>query len=278
MHEPDVTIPAYCGLGEGRDQMAHSEQINGRERMVPDVRFDVTVPNVARIYDYLLGGKDNFHGDRDAAVELYKLLPDVAQACRQNREFLRRAVRYLAGQAGIDQFIDIGSSLQTVENTHQIAQEIRPGARVVYADNDPVVVAHARVLLASSPDVAVIDADLRRPGTITANPALLELVDPSGQVAFLLVAVLHFIQDSKDPYGIVNVLRSVMAPGSYVVISQRIAYDIRHRIRCAACGWGRAGFDPGHPGGCRSGWAGASTPPSWPTCALTTAPPHMTAT
>ncbi len=205
--------PRLLKIMKGRDQMAQNEHISGQESP-PKAPFDVTVPNVARIYDYLLGGKDNFQADRDAAGELYKLLPGVAQACTQNREFLRRAVRYLAGQAGIGQFIDIGSGLPTAENTHQIAQEIRLGARVVYADNDPVVVAHGRVLLASSPDVAVIEADLRRPATITANPALPDLVDPAEPVAFLLVAVLHFIQDSEDPYGIVNVLGSVMAPGS----------------------------------------------------------------
>ncbi len=186
---------------------------------VPRVGFDATVPNVARIYDYLLGGKDNFAADRDAAGELCKVLPDVAVACRHNREFLRRAVRYLADQEGIGQFIDIGSGLPTASNTHEIAQAARPGARVVYADNDPVVVAHGQALLGSSPDVAVIYADLRRPGVIVGSPLLGKLVDFAEPVAFLLVTVLHFIHDGEDPYGIVGVLRSVMAPGSFLVIS-----------------------------------------------------------
>lgn len=181
--------------------------------------FDVTVPNVARIYDYLLGGKDNYAADRDAAEKLHKVLPDVTLACRENREFLRRAVRFLAGEAGICQFVDIGSGLPTVENTHQIAQAVRPGARVVYVDNDPIVVAHGRALLGKSPDVAVVEADLRQPGAIIGDPALRELVDLSEPTAFLLVAVLHFIPDGEDPHGIVGMLRSVMAPGSFLVTS-----------------------------------------------------------
>lgn len=181
--------------------------------------FDVSVPNVARIYDYLLGGKDSYAADRDAAEELRKVLPDVVAACHQNREFLRRAVRYLAGQEGIAQFVDVGSGLPTASNTHEIAQAVRPDARVVYVDNDPVVVAHGRALLGSSPNVAVIAADLREPGAIAGNPVLRELVDFSEPAAFLLVAVLHFIQGHEDPYAIVGTLRSVMAPGSFLVIS-----------------------------------------------------------
>ncbi len=178
-----------------------------------------SVPNVARIYDYLLGGKDNYQADRDAAGELRAVLPDLAAACRQNREFLRRAVAYLAGQEGIRQFVDIGSGLPAVTNTHEIAQAVRPGARVVYADNDPVVVAHGRAVLESSLNVAVVDADLRRPGDIVGGPLLAELVDFSEPVALLLVAVLHFIEDNQDPYGIVAMLRSVLVPGSFLVIS-----------------------------------------------------------
>ncbi len=199
--------------------MAQDEHTSGQESPVPGVRFDVAVPNVARIYDYFLGGKDNFAADREAAGELRKVLPDAEAACLENRDFLRRAVRYLAGEAGIRQFIDIGSGLPTAENTHEVAQGVRPDARVVYADYDPVVVAHARALLESSPGVAVIDADLRRPGLITGSPPLTGLVDFSEPVAVLLVAVLHFIADGEDPYGIVSALKSVMAPGSYLVIS-----------------------------------------------------------
>lgn len=186
---------------------------------VPKASFDVTVPNVARIYDYFLGGKDNFAADREAAEELRSLLPDAEIACRENRGFLRRAVRYLASDLGIGQFIDIGSGLPTADNTHEIAQAIRPDARVAYIDYDPVVVTHGRALLGSSPNVAVIDADLRRPGVIVGSQSLADLVDFSAPLAILLAAVLHFIPDSDDPYGIVNIVKSVMAPGSCLVIS-----------------------------------------------------------
>jgi len=187
--------------------------------------FDVTVPNVARIYDYLLGGKDNYAADRDAAEELQKVLPDIVVACRQNREFLRRAVQYLTGR-GIGQFVDVGSGLPTASNTHQIAQAMRPDARVVYVDNDPVVVGHGRALLERSPNVAVIDADLRRPDAIIGDSLLAKLVDFSQPVALLLVAVLHFIKDDEDPYRIVNELRSVLAPGSFLVISHATQDDV----------------------------------------------------
>ena len=194
----------------------------GADRLSDQVRkasFDVTVPNVARIYDYFLGGKDHFAADREAAEELRSLLPDAEMACRENRRFLRRAVRYLASESGISQFIDIGSDLPTADNTHEIAQAARPNARVAYVDYDPVVVAHGQALLGSSPGVAVIEADLRRPGVIVGSRSLVDLVDFSAPVAILLTAVLHFIPDNDDPYGIVGVLKSIMARGSYLVIS-----------------------------------------------------------
>lgn len=196
-----------------------SAKLNRMSGLISGAAFDVSVPNVARIYDYFLGGKDNFAADREAAEELRRVLPDAEMACRENRDFLRRAVRYLAREAGIHQFIDIGSGLPAAENTHEIAQEIRPDSRVVYVDYDPVVVAHGRALLESSPNVAVIDADLRRPGVIVGSQSLGELVDFSMPVAILLVAVLHFIGNDDDPYGIVDILKSVMAPGSYLIIS-----------------------------------------------------------
>ena len=194
----------------------------GTDRLSDQVRkasFDVTVPNVARIYDYFLGGKDNFAADREAAEELRSLLPDAEMACRGNRGFLRRAVRYLASESGIGQFIDIGSGLPTAENTHEIAQAVRPDARVVYVDNDPLVVAHGLALLERQPHVVVIGADLRRPGVILGGEALRKVVDFAQPVAILLTAVLHFIREDEDPYGIVNILKSVLVPGSYLVIS-----------------------------------------------------------
>jgi S-adenosyl methyltransferase len=193
--------------------------VSDHEGSAPEAGFDAAVPNVARIYDYFLGGKDNFQADRDAAEQLRKVLPEAEAACAENRGFLRRAVRYLAGEASISQFIDIGSGLPTAENTHQVAGEIRPDARVVYVDHDPVVAAHARALLGKSPGVAVLEADVRRPGLILDSRAVADVVDFSRPVAILLIAVLHFIADDDDPYGIVTTLKSVMAPGSYLVIS-----------------------------------------------------------
>jgi hypothetical protein len=193
---------------------------------MPD--FDISVPNVARIYDYFLGGKDNFAADRNAAGELRRLLPDVEMACRENRDFLRRAVRYLAGEAGIRQFIDIGSGLPTAENTHGVAQAIRPDSRTVYVDYDPVVVAHAHAILGASPNVVVIDADLRRPGGIIGREVVWGLIDFTEPVAILLVAILHFIHDAEDPYGAVGILNSVMAPGSYLVVSHVTQDNVSH--------------------------------------------------
>lgn len=203
-----------------------------KERAGPGL--DVRVPNVARIYDYFLGGKDNFAADRAAAEELRGLLPDAEAACRENRAFLRRAVDYLAREAGIGQFIDIGCGLPAAGNTHEIAQAIRPGARVAYVDYDPVVVTHGQALLEASPDVAVIDADLRRPGVTVDSQPLANLVDFSAPVAIVLAAVLHFIPDNDDPYGIVTVLKSVMAPGSYLVISHATRDSVS---REEALGW-----------------------------------------
>lgn len=181
--------------------------------------FDSNIPNVARIYDFLLHGKDNYAADREAARKLLEAVPGAAVAARDNRAFLSRAVRFLAGEAGIRQFIDIGAGLPTRGNVHEIAHNVDPACRVVYADNDPVVTAHARALLASSPHVAAISADLRDPGHLLTHPAAEELIDFSRPVAVLMVAVLHFLPDSDDPWEIVRTCKSAMAPGSYLVLS-----------------------------------------------------------
>ena len=140
--------------------------------------LDITVPNVARIYDYLLGGKDNFEADRKAAEELAKLIPGSAQTCRANREFLGRVVGYLAGEAGIRQFLDIGSGLPTARNVHEIAKGINRHARVVYVDYDPMVVLHSYAILEDKPrGVAVVEADLRSPGGIIDHLQVQELID-----------------------------------------------------------------------------------------------------
>jgi O-methyltransferase involved in polyketide biosynthesis len=180
-------------------------------------RFDTTVPNVARIYDYFLGGKDNYAADREAAAKIRELIPDAAIACRENRKFLQRVVRYLA-EAGIRQFIDIGTGLPTRGNVHEIAQKHAPGACVVYVDYDPVVVSHATAFLAGD-NVTAIRGDLRSPEEILSNPDLTKLIDLSEPVAILLIAVLHFIKDDEDPPGFLKTLKQAMAPGSYLAIS-----------------------------------------------------------
>ena len=185
-----------------------------------------SVPNVARLYDYLLGGKDNYAADRQAAEELLDALPDAAIAARQNREFLRRAVQFLARDCGIRQFVDIGTGLPSQGNVHEIAQEFAPDARVLYVDHDPVVVAHAQALLANNVTTVAIGGDIRYPGQILEHPDLQAFINLEQPVAILLVAILHFVRDSENPYVIVEQLKAAMAPGSYLVISHVTAEDI----------------------------------------------------
>jgi SAM-dependent methyltransferase len=180
--------------------------------------IDTSKANIARVYDYWLGGVHNFQADRDIARTIIALDPNFRTAVRANRAFLGRAVRFLAGQAGIRQFLDIGSGIPTENNVHEVAQDIVPGSRVVYADNDDVAVAHSRLLLQDNPDAAVIQADLREPGKILADPQTQLLLDFSRPVAVLLVAVLHFIPDDAQAADIVATLRGALAPGSYLVI------------------------------------------------------------
>jgi hypothetical protein len=180
---------------------------------------DSSVPNVARIYDFLLGGKNNFAADREAAGKLTRLIPDGVQAACQNRRFLQRAVRFLVGEAGIHQFIDIGTGLPTQGNVHEVAHSIAEDARVLYVDYDPVVISHAQALLATEPTVVAINRDLRNPDEIISHPALQALIDLDRPAAILAVAVLHFIKDDENPYRIVDTLKAAMAPGSYLVLS-----------------------------------------------------------
>jgi SAM-dependent methyltransferase len=176
------------------------------------------VAHPARIYNYFLGGKDNFRVDRETAEMALAATPAVRDMARQNRAFLQRAVRFLAGQAGIRQFLDIGTGLPTQGNVHEVAQAIAPGAHVVYVDNDPIVLAHSRALL-DAPNTTVVLGDLREPTTILEDSEVGKLIDFDRPMAILLVAVLHFIQDQDDPGAILARLRDAMAPGSYLVIS-----------------------------------------------------------
>ncbi len=189
---------------------------------VPDVelisRLDTGVPHIARVYDYCLGGKDNFAADREAAEDFIKAMPDIVQGVKDARAFLARAVGFLAGEAGIRQFLDIGTGLPTANNTHEVAQRMAPESRVVYVDNDPLVLAHARALLTSSPEgqTAYIDADLRDLDKILDVAG--HVLDFSQPVAIMLIGVLHCIPDGDDPYGIVTRLMGAVPSGSYLVI------------------------------------------------------------
>ncbi len=191
------------------------------------------VPNPARMYDYYLDGKNNFPADREAAERALAIAPSTRDMARENRAFLRRAVRFLAAEAGIRQFLDIGAGLPTQGNVHEVAQAVAADARVVYADNDPVVVTHARALLAD-PSTAAIPADLRDPGAILASPEVRALLDSGQPVAILLLAVLHFIQDADDPAGIVARLRDAVPAGSYLAISHATADAPNPRPEVAA--------------------------------------------
>jgi hypothetical protein len=181
--------------------------------------FDPSVPHQARMYDYLLGGKDNYAVDREAAEAGLKIYPELAFTARANRAFLGRAVRYLAADAGMRQFLDIGTGIPTAGNTHEVAQAIAPESRVAYVDYDPTVLAHSRALLTSN-DVGAteyIDADLRDTSTILAQAR--QLLDFTRPVAVTLVAILHAIPDSDDPYGIVARLMDAVPSGSYLALS-----------------------------------------------------------
>ncbi|MFD0904942.1 SAM-dependent methyltransferase [Actinomadura sediminis] len=175
-------------------------------------------PSVARVYDFLLGGEHNFASDRDLATGLLRVEPRARELAHANRAFLRRAVRAVA-EAGVEQFVDIGSGIPTQGNVHEVAQAVNPDARVVYVDNDDVAVAHSRTILEGNDRAAVIQADMRRPEGILGDPRLPELVDLSRPVAFLLVAALHLVKDEEGPGGIVAALRDAAAPGSHLVLS-----------------------------------------------------------
>jgi len=180
--------------------------------------LDVSVPNAARMYDYFLGGKDNFEADRVTAEKLLALVPQLRQSVVENRRFIGRVVRFLAAEAGIDQFLDIGAGLPTRDPVHQVAQKVNPRARVVYADYDPVVVTHGSALLAVPDRSVMVRADLRRPGELLAHPGVRGFLDLSRPVAVMLIAIMHFVPDSDDPYGIVTALRDGLAPGSYLAM------------------------------------------------------------
>ena len=181
--------------------------------------IDTSTPNVARIYDYLLGGKDNFAADRAAAGRLIEAIPDVAAIARDNRSFVARVVRYVTTAGGIRQFLDLGSGLPTQANVHELAQAEASDARVIYVDNDPVVALHGQALLASGGQAGMVLGDLRDPAAILRHPAVVRLLDLSLPVAVLCTSTLHFIADQAGPHTIIAAYRDRMAPGSYLAIT-----------------------------------------------------------
>jgi hypothetical protein len=186
---------------------------------VPEL--DISRPHMARIYDHFLGGKNHFAADREVAEKILQTNPAIRVAARENRAFLCRAVRYLAEEAGIRQFLDIGTGLPTTNNVHEVAQAAAPTAHVVYVDNDPLVLAHARALLNSAPEgrTAYIHADLRQPRGILDSPATREVLDFSQPVALIMLATLHLIQDEDKPAQIVATLVDALPSGSYFAAS-----------------------------------------------------------
>ena len=183
-------------------------------------------PNAGRIYNYLLGGKDSYAEDRQAAAQLLAVVPDARAAAWANRRFLGRAVRFLAQDAGIGQFIDIGAGLPAPGNVHQVAHELDPRARVAYVDKDLVVVSHARALLCAAPGVCALEGDLRDPADIFDHPDLREAIDLGAPVAIVLGAVLHHVRDEDRPHKLVDMLTAAVTPGSYLVISHATSEDI----------------------------------------------------
>jgi hypothetical protein len=198
------------GAGGGPGDAA----VGGAER----ASFDTSVAHIARVYDYWLGGKDNFAADRAAAEQAIAAWPDIVWSVRANRAFLARAVRYLAGE-GIRQFLDIGTGIPAANNTHEVAQSVAPESRVVYVDNDPVVLAHARALLTSGPHgvTSYVDADLRDTRRVLSAAA--GTLDFSRPVAVMLMAILQHVGDADDPYAIVATLLGALPAGSYLALS-----------------------------------------------------------
>jgi hypothetical protein len=181
--------------------------------------IDITKPSVARVYDFMLGGKDNFAVDRKVGEMALQVAPDAPEAARASRAFLRRAVRYLAAEGGIRQFLDIGSGLPTRGNVHEVAQSVDPAARVVYVDNDPMVLAHGNALLATRGHSSIIQADMRDPDAVFGNPVVREFLDLREPVGLLMFSILHHLADNEDPAGLAARYRDRLVSGSHIAIS-----------------------------------------------------------
>ena len=211
---PDVSSPAEAVPGDPNWQRAG---------------INVGIAHPARVYDYFLGGRDNFAADRALGDALTAQIPSAPYSARANRAFLGRAVRYLVKERGIRQFLDIGTGIPSAGNTHEVAQALAPDIRALYVDNDPIVLAHARALMSSNPAgaTAFIQADAREPGKILADPALRETLDLAEPVALMLLSILPFFRDDENPQGIVSALLDVLPSGSYLTISHITADFIK---------------------------------------------------
>ncbi|MGK5677661.1 SAM-dependent methyltransferase [Actinoplanes sp. URMC 104] len=209
-------------------------------------RFDTGVAHPARRYNYWLGGKDNFAADRESGDLLAKSYPAARIAARANRAFLRRAVRYVAAEAGVRQFLDIGTGLPTADNTHEVAQRIAPESRIVYVDNDPMVMVHARALLTSTPEGATryLEQDLRDPARILATAEILDFAQP---VALILVAVVHFLPEQEQAQRIVRTLVDALPSGSHLVMSMATTDLLTPELKAAWDESLRTGRSDVHP-------------------------------
>ena len=208
---------------------------------LPGLKLDTTVSHSARIWNYWLGGKDNYAVDREAGDKVAAMLPSIVAQARADRAFLGRAIRYLAGEEGIRQFLDIGTGLPTADNTHEVAQRVAPEARIVYADNDPLVLTHARALLTSTPEGACdyVEGDLREPDKILAQAA--RTLDFAKPVALMLLGVVHHIPDTEQAYSIVRHLVAALAPGSFLAINHSTSAVHGEAMEEAVAHWNRVG-------------------------------------
>jgi hypothetical protein len=222
-----------------------TEEDRGTPGRQTSPQIDTTVSHSARIWDYWLGGHDNYPVDREVGDRIAEMLPDIVAQARANRMFLGRAVRYLAGQAGIRQFLDIGSGLPTADNTHEIAQRVAPECRIVYVDSDPLVLVHARALLTSTPEGATdfVHADLRDPGDVIARAA--RTLDFGRPVAITMLGVLWHILDDDEAGAIVGRLLGALAPGSYLVIAHPTLEATGEKMATAIRHWNKYGTPPG---------------------------------
>jgi SAM-dependent methyltransferase len=214
------------------------EDVSSPEEEFRSPLIDAAHPSSARVYDYLLGGKDNFAADRVAADRITEAFPAIRVGARENRMFLLRGVRYLAAEAGVRQFLDIGTGIPTSPNVHEVVQGITPAAHVAYVDNDPIVLAHARALMVSDPRgrVGYLDADVRDPEAIIDSALVRSVLDFTEPVALILSAILHFIPDEQEPGRIVGTFVDALPPGSYV-LATHVTPEHEPRLRPASAGY-----------------------------------------